>query len=94
MSTPSCSVSIPVTWSISTRWMVSSASWPPWAGLGHLARLYHMALETGGLIQVFDIWESAKSFQAFAATLVPVFAELGVDRSGPQVSPIHNIIVG
>jgi hypothetical protein len=39
-------------------------------------RLYHFALEVDGLIQVFDIWESADSFHAFGATLVPVFAEL------------------
>lgn len=57
-------------------------------------RLYHFALEAGGLIQVFDIWESAESFQAFGETLVPVFAELGVDPGEPQVLPIHNSIVG
>jgi hypothetical protein len=35
-------------------------------------RLYHVALESGGLIQVFDVWESQESFEAFGATLVPI----------------------
>ncbi len=57
-------------------------------------RLYHFALETDGQIQVFDIWDSQESFQAFGATLVPILTELGVDPGAPQVSPVRNIIVG
>jgi hypothetical protein len=65
------------------------------AGAGAPAgRLYHAALEADGLIQVFDIWDSQESFQAFGATLVPILAELGVDPGEPQVSPVHNIIKG
>ena len=55
-------------------------------------RLYHVAIETDGQIQVFDVWDSQESFQAFGATLVPILAELGVDPGEPQVSPVHNII--
>jgi hypothetical protein len=57
-------------------------------------RLYHFALETDGLIQVFDVWDSEESFQAFGATLVPILTELGVDPGQPQVSPVHNVIEG
>ena len=57
-------------------------------------RPYHFALETDGQIQVFDIWDSQESFQAFGATLVPILTELGVDPGEPQVSPVRNIIVG
>lgn len=57
-------------------------------------RLYHVALEAGGQIQLLDIWESAESFQAFGATLAPIFAELGIDPGQPQVSPVCNIIAG
>ena len=40
------------------------------AGAGAPAgRLYHVALETDGQIQVFDIWESDEALQAFGATL-------------------------
>jgi hypothetical protein len=57
-------------------------------------RLYHVALESDGLIQVFDVWESEESFQAFGATLLPIMAELGADPGQPQVSPVRNIIKG
>lgn len=65
------------------------------AGAGAPAgRLYHVALETDGQIQVFDIWDSQESFQAFGGTLMPVLAGLGVDPGQPQVSPVRNIIEG
>jgi hypothetical protein len=57
-------------------------------------RLHHVALESGGQIQLFDVWDSAESFQAFGATLVPILAELGIDPGEPQVSPVHNLIAG
>jgi hypothetical protein len=57
-------------------------------------RLYHAALESDGLIQVFDVWESQESFEAFGATLLPIMGDLGVDPGQPMVAPIHNIIVG
>ncbi len=65
------------------------------AGAGAPAgRLYHVALETDGQIQVFDVWDSQESFEAFGATLLPILAELGVEPGQPQVSPVHNIIKG
>jgi hypothetical protein len=53
-----------------------------------------VALESDGLIQVFDVWESEESFQAFGATLLPIMAEVGADPGQPQVSPVRNIIKG
>ncbi len=57
-------------------------------------RLYHVAMETDGLIQVFDVWESEESFQAFGETLVPIMTDLGADPGQPQVSPVYNVIKG
>jgi hypothetical protein len=57
-------------------------------------RRYHVALETDGQVQVFDVWDSQESFEAFGATLVPILAELGVDPGQPHVSPVRNIIEG
>jgi hypothetical protein len=57
-------------------------------------RLYHVAMEVDGLIQVFDVWESEASFQAFGETLLPIMTGLGVDAGPPQVSLIHNMIKG
>ena len=65
------------------------------AGAGAPAgRRYHVALEADGLIQVFDIWDSQESFEAFGKTLLPIMAELGADPGQPQVMPVHNIIEG
>ena len=65
----------------------AGASAPP-------GRLCHVALETSGRIQVFEVWDSAEAFQAFGTTLVPILAELGIDPGQPQASPVHNLVVG
>ena len=57
-------------------------------------RLYHVAMESDGLIQVFDVWDSEESFQAFGATLLPIMAEQGVEPGQPQAAPVRNIIKG
>ena len=65
------------------------------AGAGAPAgRSYHVALETNGEIQVFDIWESEAAFEAFGATLIPIMSGLGVDPGKPMVARVHNIIEG
>ena len=65
------------------------------AGAGAPAgRLYHVALETDGQIQVFDVWDSQESFEAFGETLVPIMTALGADPGQPMVSKVHNIIPG
>ena len=65
------------------------------AGAGAPAgRLYHVALESDGQIQVFDVWDSQESFEAFGATLLPIMGALGADPGQPHVSPVHNIIKG
>lgn len=57
-------------------------------------RTYHVALESNGAIQVFDIWESQADFEAFGQTLVPILTELGVDLKEPMVANVHNVIRG
>ena len=57
-------------------------------------RTLHVALESNGEIQVFDIWESQKDFEAFGETLLPILAEAGVSLNEPMVAPVHNIIEG
>jgi hypothetical protein len=65
------------------------------AGAGAPAgRLYHCAMEVDGVIQVFDVWESQESFEAFGGTLVPIMTAIGVDPGTPMISPVHNIVKG
>jgi hypothetical protein len=65
------------------------------AGAGNpKGRTLHCALESNGEIQVFDIWESQKDFDAFGTTLVPILTELGVSLTEPMVATVHNTIAG
>jgi hypothetical protein len=57
-------------------------------------RLSHVALETNGEIQVFDIWESQEAFDAFGATLVPILTAAGIEINEPMVARVHNEIKG
>jgi hypothetical protein len=57
-------------------------------------RTFHVALETNGEINVFDIWESQEAFEAFGATLIPILTELGVNPGTPMVAAVHNVIEG
>ena len=65
------------------------------AGAGAPAgRLSHVALETDGEIQVFDVWESQEAFDAFGATLLPILAAAGIEMNEPMVARVHNEIKG
>jgi heme-degrading monooxygenase HmoA len=55
-------------------------------------RISHVALETGGEIQVFDIWESQEAFQAFGETRLPILAAAGIELNEPMVARVHNEI--
>jgi hypothetical protein len=66
------------------------------AGAGAPAgRTFHVALESDGQIQVFDIWESKEQFEAFGQTLVPILSGLGIEMGGPPMpADVHNVIQG
>jgi hypothetical protein len=55
-------------------------------------RISHVAVETNGEIQVFDIWESQAAFEAFGATLIPILTEAGIELNEPMVARVHNEI--
>jgi hypothetical protein len=57
-------------------------------------RTFHVALESNGAIQVFDIWDSQEDFDAFGPTLMPILAELGVELKEPMAATVHNVIQG
>jgi hypothetical protein len=57
-------------------------------------RTFHVALEANGEIQVFDLWESQETFDAFGSTLIPILAGLDVKLNEPMVASVHNVIQG
>jgi hypothetical protein len=57
-------------------------------------RLYHCALDADGEIEVFDVWESQETLEAFGAKFVPILTELGVELHPPTIWPVRNVIQG
>ncbi len=57
-------------------------------------RSFHVALESDGEIQVFDIWNSQEEFDAFGATLMPILTDQGVELNPPMAARVHNVIEG
>jgi hypothetical protein len=57
-------------------------------------RLLHIALESDGNVQVFDVWDSQEQFEAFGATLMPIMGGIGADPGEPMITPVRNIIKG
>jgi hypothetical protein len=57
-------------------------------------RTFHVALETNGNIDVFDIWESVAAFEAFGATLMPILGGLGVEPNEPMIAQVESTIEG
>jgi hypothetical protein len=63
------------------------------AGAGAPAgRVSHVALETDGEIQVFDVWESKEAFESFGSTLIPILTAAGIELNEPMVAEVHNEI--
>jgi len=57
-------------------------------------RISHVALESSGEIQVFDLWESRESFDEFGVTLIPILTGLDIKLNEPMVARVHNVIQG
>ena len=57
-------------------------------------RLYHVCFGSSDELRVTDIWNSVEELQQFGATLMPIAEKLGVDVGQPEITPVHNSIVG
>lgn len=55
-------------------------------------RLHHSCFGPDDSLMVYDVWDSAESFDAFGQTLMPIIQEVGVKVGQPDVMPIHNLI--
>ena len=57
--------------------------------------VFHTCYGTGDDLRVFDVWSSAEAPQRFAApVLFPILTEVGIDAGHPEISPVHNTIIG
>lgn len=63
------------------------------AGVGNPAgRLHHSCFGPADHLMVYDVWDSAESFQKFGETLMPILADIGLDAGQPEIMPLHNMI--
>ena len=53
---------------------------------------YELCFGSGDQHKVSLVWDSKEQLDAFAARLMPILAELGVDPGEPEVFEVHNII--
>ncbi|MET9021834.1 hypothetical protein ABZV93_17775 [Actinopolymorpha sp. NPDC004070] len=55
-------------------------------------RLYHICYGRPDQLKIVDVWDSARHFQEFAATLVPILEDLGGKPLEADVWPVYIII--
>jgi len=52
-------------------------------------RLSHVGYERDGTMRVVDVWDSAESFEAFGAKLMPIIGSVGGTVT-PEISEAHH----
>lgn len=53
---------------------------------------YEIAFGSGDQLKVSIVWDSKEQFEAFAARLMPILEEFGIDPGEPEVYEVHNIV--
>ena len=65
------------------------------AGLGSpKGRSHHVCHGDPNNLEVTDVWSSMEEFQDFGNTLMPILASMDLQLGQPEISEVHNIIVG
>ena len=53
---------------------------------------YEVCFGSDDQLRVSLVWDTQEQLDAFAARLMPILAEFGIDPGQPEVFPVHNII--
>jgi hypothetical protein len=53
---------------------------------------YELCFGSGDQLKVSLVWDSKEQFDVFAAGLMPILEEIGLDPGEPEVFEVHNII--
>jgi hypothetical protein len=53
---------------------------------------YEVCFGSGDQHRVSLIWDSKEQLDAFAARLMPILGEFGIDPGEPEVFEVHNVI--
>jgi hypothetical protein len=54
-------------------------------------RLHHSCMGDDGDLMVYEVWDSQGNMEAFAAVLMPVLGEVGIDPGTPAFMPVHRL---
>lgn len=57
-------------------------------------RNFHVCHGDPSDLEVTDLWNSMEEFQAFGQTLIPILQSLGLQLGEPEISEVHNLIIG
>ena len=53
---------------------------------------YEICYGSGDQMRVGLVWDTQEQLDAFAARLMPILAEFGIDPGKPEIVPVHNIV--
>jgi hypothetical protein len=54
-------------------------------------RIHHSCFGEDGDLMVYDVWDSAQSFETFGGVLMPILQEVGIDAGEPSVMTLHRL---
>ena len=55
---------------------------------------YEICFGSEGNLKVSQVWDTREHMDAFAAQLMPILSELGINPGAPEVLDVHNTIKG
>ena len=55
---------------------------------------YEICFGSDGNLKVSQVWDTREHADAFAAHLMPILSELGINPGEPEVLDVHNTIKG
>ncbi len=53
---------------------------------------YEVCFGTGDQMRVSIVWDTQEQLETFAARLMPILVEFGIDPGEPEIVPVHNIV--
>jgi hypothetical protein len=53
---------------------------------------YHVAFLSGDQLLVSEVWDSQEQFEAFGKRVMPMLADVALERGQPEICQVHNVI--
>jgi hypothetical protein len=56
-----------------------------------VGRVHHSCFGPDGDLRVYEVWESAQTFEDYGTVLMPILHKIGIEPGTPDVMPVHNL---